>query len=135
MLLARHQDIVVLFDHVRLCQLKIVARRLEALVVRIALVEFHRQILHDGIKTTLEIVTYQEFCQMARHSDMSVAFKFTTSNVRNTRTFLGAVHLHIVQRALEQECNKRMPRLMIAQFLEFLFPEELHQRFSSQNLF
>ena len=119
----------------RLGQLKIVARRLEFLVIRIALVEFHGQFLHDGVEVALEILAHQEFRDMARHRDMRIALEFRTRDVRGARLLPGIVHLHVIQRALEQERDKRVARLVIAQLLEFLFPEKLHQRFMRQDLF
>ena len=129
-LAARHQDVVVLFHHIRLYQLEVIAGCLEPLVVRVALVEFRRQVLHERIEVAGEILAHQKFRDVARHGDMRVAFQLAPGDVGDTRAFLGLVHLHVVDGALEQVGDERVARLVVAQLLEFLFSEEFYKGFA-----
>ena len=54
-LLASHHEVVNLFDDVCFGKLVVIAGCLEALVIRIALVKFHREFFHDGIKVARKI--------------------------------------------------------------------------------
>ena len=54
-LLASHHEVVNLFDNVCFGKLVVIAGRLEALVIGIALVKFHREFFHDGIEVAGKI--------------------------------------------------------------------------------
>ena len=126
---ARHQYVVVLLHDVRFYQLEVIAGRLESLVVRVVLVEFRRQVLHERVEVASEVLAHQKFCDVARHGDVGVAFQLAPGDVRDARVLLGLVHLHVIDRALEKVGDKRMARLVVAQLLEFLFTEEFYKGF------
>lgn len=129
-LAACHQDVVVLLHDVCFHQLEVIAGCLEPLVVRVALVEFRRQVLHERVEVAGEILAHQKFRDVARHGDMCVALQLASRNVGDSRAFLGLVHLHVVDGALEQVGDERVARLVVAQFLEFLFSEEFYKGFA-----
>ena len=54
-LLASHHEVVNLFDNVCFGKLVVIAGRLEALVIGIAPVKFHREFFHDGVEVASEI--------------------------------------------------------------------------------
>ena len=53
-LLASHHEVVNLFDDACFGKLVVIAGRLEALVIGIALVKFHREFFHDGVEVACE---------------------------------------------------------------------------------
>ena len=104
-LLASHHEIVNLFDNACFGKLVVIAGRLEALVIGIAPVKFHREFFHDGIEVAGKIFTDQKVRHVARNSDVSGTIERASRHTRSTWLFLGIVDSDVINLAFEQECD------------------------------
>ena len=104
-LLASHHEVVNLFDDVCFGKLVVIAGRLEALVIGVAPVKFHREFFHDGVEVASEIFADQKVRHVARNGNVGSAIKRTPGHARDARLFLGIVDSDVINLTLEQECD------------------------------
>jgi len=101
-LLASHHEVVNLFDNACFGKLVVIAGCLEALVIRIAPVKFHREFFHDSVEVASEFFADQKVRHVARNGDVGSTIEGTAGHARGARFFLGIVDLDVFNRSLEQ---------------------------------
>ena len=104
-LLASHHEVVNLFDDVCFGKLVVIAGRLEALVIGIAPVKFHREFFHDSVEVASEFFADQKIGHVACNGNVGSAIERAPGHARSTRFFLGIVDSDVINLTLEQECD------------------------------